>query len=83
MPPEVTEPEAMAELPCQNEQGSKKTKHNKWLGSEPSRFGLDVEEAGVEAILEALTDGEKEELKDDTMLIRFLRANKVCIYREE
>jgi len=50
-----------------------------WLGGEPSLLGAKVEEKGVQAILNALTEEERKEIimKDTTMPIRHFRAEKV------
>jgi hypothetical protein len=48
------------------------------LGGEASLLGVEIEEKGVQAILEALADEEKKEMTDTTMPIRHFRAEKVC-----
>lgn len=49
-----------------------------WLGGEPSQLRVEVEQKGVQAILDALTEQERQEImKDTTMPIRHFRAEKV------
>jgi len=60
-------------------EGESSTSNSYWLGGEPSLLGEELEKKGVQSILDALTDKEKEEItmKDTTMPIRHLRAEKV------
>jgi hypothetical protein len=52
-------------------------KSNHLLGGEPNMFDIETEVKGVQEILEALTDQEKEEMSDTSMPIRHFRAEKV------
>ena len=56
--------------------GAPSKKRNPLLGGEASLLGVEIEEKGVQAILEALADEEKKEMTDTTMPIRHFRAEK-------
>lgn len=54
------------------------TAEEPYLGGEKNLLDPDKERAGVQAILEALTEEERAQMPDPGMPIRHFRAEKVC-----